>query len=264
MPVDDPIEQQIDFLIDEIDAFMAGKYPFLLRDILEHPLDYRDDPTTLMDIERMKLDVSRYFDERLTELKDNITAYKADALKSTRLAEKLQAEVEAAAKTTKKPVIKPLTFARNEDEDQIIFVEQYEEGLKPALEAMAEKSLFVVDATIAVDEFKIGRWVFSNPENNYAVYVSFPVNPGAAIEIARDQMLIALDAVRDELQATMGLARVGPVPETMVTAPEAPEEEEAAPAPPKPPAKKEAPAPPPTAPKKEEPKKADNNKGKKK
>ena len=82
----DPVEDQINFMIDDIDARIAGKYPFKLRDMLEHPADFKDRQNILADVDRMKDDVSGYFKSRLEEVADLTDAYRKDAAKASNAA----------------------------------------------------------------------------------------------------------------------------------------------------------------------------------
>jgi len=203
----DPVEDQINFIIDEIDASMAGKYPFKLRDILEHPLDYKERPTIITELERMKEDVSDYFNKRKDEVADQAKLYMEEAAKASKVAERVEEAIEASAKAEKKGVVKPLTFARNEDQDEILFIDRYDDAtLSKAIDALVEHSLFVVDQSLEIDNFKVGRWVF--PESggkNRALFVSFPINPAGALEIAKDQMVLALDAVKSEVMTQLSI-----------------------------------------------------------
>jgi len=203
----DPVEEQINLIIDEIDATIAGKYPFRLRDMLEHPLDYKDRPTILIEIEKLKADVADYFAKRKEEVADATRAYMEEAAKASRVAERFQDAIESAAKSAKKPIVSPLVFARKEDEDEILFVEDYDENVYPkVIEALVSNCLFVVNASIMIDGFKVGRWVFPDSSGkNRAIFVSFPINPAGALDIARDQMILALDAVKTEIMTQLSL-----------------------------------------------------------
>jgi len=197
----DPVEEQINFIIDEIDATISGKYPFKLRDIYEHPLDYKERPTLMAEIEKLKGDVADYFSKRKEEVSDATKLYMDEATKASKVADKIDEEISTAAKSAKKAVIKPLTFTRKEDEDEIIFVDTYDDAsYSKAIDALVGSALFVVDSSLEIDNFKVGRWVFPDASGkNRAIFVSFPINPSGALDIARDQMVMALDAVKSEI-----------------------------------------------------------------
>lgn len=195
----DPVEEQVDFIIDEIDAYIAGRYPYKFRDILEHPLDYKDRPAIMVELDRMKGDLTAYFDARKAEAADAVKIYQKDAAASTKVADQLEDVVVSKAKSHKKPVVKPLVYTRREDEDEIFFVEKYDDSYANLIDALLDTALMVVDVSLDIEGYKVGRWVFPDANKNRAIYVSFPINPAGALEIAKDQMLVAIDAVKAEI-----------------------------------------------------------------
>ena len=203
----DPVEEQVDFLIDEIDTHIAGKYQYKFRDILEHPLDYKDRPTIMVELDRLKGDITSYFTARKAEAAEATTMYKRDAAVATKVAKQIADVIEDSAKAHKKPVIKPLTFARREEEDEIFFVDKFDESYKKFIDALLDTSMMVIDISIDIEGFMVGRWVFPDANKNRAIYVAFPINPAGALEIAMDQMLVAVDAVKAEMQAQLSLGR---------------------------------------------------------
>ncbi len=202
----DPVEEQIDFMIDEIDASIAGKYAFRFRDILEHPLDFKDSPTLMLDLEKLKADIAKYFDSRKDALGDAVKSYEKDAKVSSKLADDITDMVESKVKSNKKAMIHPLTYARREEQDEIIFLDKMEDTLDGAIDALVKNCLFVVDASVEIDNFKVGRWLFPDQQGkNRAVFVSFPINPAGALDIAKDQMIVAVDAVKAEISTQLAL-----------------------------------------------------------
>jgi len=201
----DPVEEQVDFMIDEIDAYISGKYAFKFRDILEHPLDYKDRPTVMVELDKMKNDITAYFDARKTEVVDAVKVYQRDAAASSKVAKQIADVVEAKAKSHKKAIIKPMVFTRREDEDEIFFVEKFDDSYERLVDALLDTALMVVDTSLEIEGYMVGRWVFPDANKNRAIYVSFPINPAGALEIAKDQMLVALDAVKAELQVQLAV-----------------------------------------------------------
>ena len=201
----DPVEEQVDFLIDEIDAMIAGKYPFKFRDILEHPLDYKDRPTIMMELDKLKGDISDYFERRKENAREAIRLYEGDAAAATKVAKKIADVISEKVKAAKKPFIKPLTYTRKEDEDEIIFVEKYDDSYEGVIDALVKNCLFVVDISMDLEGYTVGRWLFPDQNKNRAIFVSFPVNPAGALDIAKDQMLVAVDAVKSEIQTELAL-----------------------------------------------------------
>lgn len=202
----DPVEEQIDFMVDEIDAFIAGKYPFRFRDVLEHPMDLKDQPTVMVDIEKMKEDIGKYFEGKKSLLGTAIKSFEKEAVGATRIANSIESIVMEKAKAGKKAVIHPLTYARREDQDEIIFLDKMDDAYEGVVEALVKNSLFVVDATIKIDDYKAGRWIFPDSSGKTrAIFISFPINPASAMDIARDQMLITLDAAKNEMAMQLSL-----------------------------------------------------------
>ena len=202
----DPVEEQIDFMIDEIDAFIAGKYPFRFRDVLEHPVDYKNQPTIMVDLEKLKDDISKYFEGRKSMLGDAVKAFQKEAVGATKLANTISTIVDDKAKANKKAVISPLTYARREDQDEIVFIDEMEDAYEGVVDALVKNSLFVVDSTVEIDDYKAGRWIFPDSSGKTrAIYVSFPINPAGAMDIARDQMLVAVDAAKNEISTQLAL-----------------------------------------------------------
>lgn len=216
----DPIDDQVNFIIDDIDAAIEGKYPYKLRDILERPADFRDRSSILPEIDRMKGDVDAYFKSKRAELSDMTDVYKKEAAKASSIAQAVGELVKNAARDEKKPLIRPITFVRKDEDDEIIFIDRAEESLPKALAALAADALFVADLSMEVDGFKVGRWVFpgSNGKNR-GVFVAFPVNPSGAIDITRDQLELALDAVKDEITRQLTIEGKRPVSNVPATPP---------------------------------------------
>ena len=198
----DPVDEQVNFIVNDIDSEIAAKHPFSLRDILERPQDFSDRATIQTDIDSMKDDISAYFGRKKEQVADEAKAYAKDASKASKAAESIADAIKSAAKSAKKSVITPLAYARDEERDEILFVDAFDEASLPgAVSALVNDALFVVNTSLEIDGYTVGRWLFpsSNTNRNRALYVSFPVNPAGALDIARDQMLMALDAVKDEI-----------------------------------------------------------------
>jgi len=195
------LQEQMDLIIDDIDGSIAGKYVFTLRDLLENPDDYADTPDIGKEIDRLKIDVNRYFENKRTEVADQVSKYKDDALKATRLADKIGGAVKDKAKSIKKPFVTPLFFVRKEDEDEVLFIDNYDTSHEALLDEMIKGSMFVVDTSLLVENFKVGRWIFVGENKNRGLYVFFPVNPIGVLDIAKDQMTMALDGLKIELES---------------------------------------------------------------
>lgn len=195
------LQEQMDLIIDDIDDSIAGKYVFTLRDLLENPDDYADTPDIGKEIDRLKVDVNLYFEKKRTEVADQVSKYKDDALKATRLADKIGGAVKDKAKSIKKPFVVPLFFARKEDEDEVIFIDNYDTSYEALLDEMIKGSMFVVDTSLLVENFKVGRWIFVGENKNRGLFVFFPVNPLGVLDIAKDQMTMALDGLKIQLES---------------------------------------------------------------
>ncbi|MCX6775773.1 MAG: hypothetical protein NT130_02925 [Candidatus Micrarchaeota archaeon] len=195
-------QEQMDLIIDDIDDSIAGKYVFTLRDLLENPNDYADTPDIGKEIDRLKIDVNLYFENKRTEVADQVSKYKDDALKATRLADKIGGAVKDKAKSIKKPFVVPLFFVRKEDEDEVLFIDNYDTSHEALLDEMIKGSMFVVDISLLIENFKVGRWIFVGENKNRGLFVFFPVNPLGVLDIAKDQMTMALDGLKIELEST--------------------------------------------------------------
>ncbi|MCX6776909.1 MAG: hypothetical protein NTY73_03000 [Candidatus Micrarchaeota archaeon] len=195
------LQEQMDLIIDDIDDSIAGKYVFTLRDLLENPDDYADTPDIGKEIDRLKVDVNLYFEKKRAEAADQVSKYKDDALKATRLADKVGGAVKDKAKIIKKPFVTPLFFVRKEDEDEVLFIDNYDTSYEALLDEMIKGSMFVVDASLVIENFKVGRWIFVGENKNRGLYVFFPVNPIGVLDIAKDQMTMALDGLKIELES---------------------------------------------------------------
>jgi len=195
------LQEQMDLIIDDIDDSIAGKYVFTLRDLLENPDDYADTPDIGKEIDRLKVDVNLYFEKKRAEAADQVSKYKDDALKATRLADKVGGAVKDKAKSIKKPFVTPLFFVRKEDEDEVLFIDNYDTSYEALLDEMIKGSMFVVDASLVIENFKVGRWIFAGENKNRGLFVFFPVNPLGVLDIAKDQMTMALDGLKIELES---------------------------------------------------------------
>jgi len=195
------LQEQMDLIIDDIDDSITGKYVFTLRDLLENPDDYADTPDIGKEIDRLKVDINLYFESKRTEASDQVSKYQDDALKATRLADKIASVVKDKAKSIKKPFITPLFFVRKEDEDEVIFVNNYDTSYEALLDELIKGSMFVADISMPVENFKVGRWVFAGECKNRGLFVFFPVNPIGVLDIAKDQISMALDGLKIELES---------------------------------------------------------------
>jgi hypothetical protein len=194
-------QEQLDLMIDDIDRSIAGKYVFTLRDLLENPDDYAETPDVDKEIDKLKKDVSAYFDDMISGASEQVTKYKDDAMKSTRLAEKFEGVLMDKVKSAKKPFVSPFYFVRKEDDDEIIFIDNYDTAYEGLLEELLKSTMFVVNTSIQVDTFKMGRWVFVGENKNRGISIFFPVNPTGVLEMAKEQLAIALDGVKLDLEA---------------------------------------------------------------
>jgi hypothetical protein len=196
------VQEQLDLIIDDIDNTIAGKYIFTLRDLLENPTDYADTPDIGKEIDKLKEDINSYFEKRRAEASEQISKYNEDALKATRLAEKLEMVVRDKAKSVKKPFVTPVFFVRREDEDEVIFIDNYDTSYEALIEELAKASMFIVDSSMPIETFKVGRWVFVGENKNRGLYIFFPVNPIGMFDVAKDQILLALDGIKLDLETS--------------------------------------------------------------
>ncbi|MEM3556044.1 MAG: hypothetical protein QXF56_04975 [Candidatus Micrarchaeia archaeon] len=196
------VSQQLDMIIDDIDNTIAGKYPFTLRDLLENPDDYSDIPDVGKEIDKLKKDIEEYFETKKAEAAEQLSKYKEDALKATRLAEKLEMVVKDKANSQKKPYVTPLFFVRKEDEDEVLFIDNYDPSFDGLIDELARRSMFVVNASMPIESYKVGRWVFVGENKNRGVYVFFPLNPVGLFDVAKDQITLALDGIKMDLEAS--------------------------------------------------------------
>jgi len=196
------LKEQLDLIIDDIDTSLAGKYVFTLRDLLENPDDYADTPDIGKEIEKLKTDITSYFDKKKAEASEQTAKYKEDAMKATRLAEKLGMVVKDKAKGMKKPFITPVFFARKEDEDEVIFVDSYDTSYEALIDELMKSSIFIVDSSMPIETFNVGRWVFVGENKNKCLYIFFPVNPVGMFEVAKDQILLTLDGIKLDLESS--------------------------------------------------------------
>jgi hypothetical protein len=194
-------QEQLDLIIDDIDKSIAGKYIFTLRDLLENPGDYAETQDIGKEIDKLKLDVNSYFDNIISGASEQVTQYKDDAMKATRLAEKFEGVLKDKAKGAKKPFLSPFYFARNEDEDEVIFIDNYDTSYEALVDKLLESSMFVINTTMEVDTFKMGRWVFVGQNKNRGISIFFPTNPTGILEIARDQLATALEGVKLDMES---------------------------------------------------------------
>jgi hypothetical protein len=154
------------------------------------------------EIERLKGDVSSYFEDMVSSASDQITKYKDDAMKATRLAERFEGVLKDKAKNMKKPFLTPFYFVRKEDEDETIFIDNYDTSYEALLDELLKSSMFVVNASMLIDTFRMGRWIFVGENKNRGISVFFPVNPVGVLEMARDQLSTALEGVKLDLEAS--------------------------------------------------------------
>jgi hypothetical protein len=194
-------QEQLDLMIDEIDRSIAGKYVFTLRDLLENPADYSETQDIGKEIDKLKVDVNSYFDEMISGASEQVSKYKDDAMKATRLAEKFEGVLKDKAKGAKKPFISPFYFARNEDEDEVIFIDSYDTSYESLVDKLLDASLFVINTTMEIETFKMGRWVFVGENKNRGISILFPANPVGILEMAKDQLATALEGVKLDLES---------------------------------------------------------------
>jgi hypothetical protein len=194
------LQEQLDLIIDDIDDEIAGRYVFTLRDLLENPMDYVDSPNVLREIDAVKRDLDDYFERRKSEVAPQTARFKEDAMKSSRVADKLDEVIKSVTKELKKPLVIPLVFIRKEDDEEVIFIDRFEPTYNDLISELAKNSMFVADLSIKFEDFKVGRWIFVGSSKNRAIFVSFPVNPAGVLDLAKDQLNIALDSVRTDLE----------------------------------------------------------------
>lgn len=199
-------QEQLDLMIDDIDRSIAGKYVFTLRDLLENPDDYAETPDVDKEIDKLKDDVDKYFDDMISGASEQVNKYKDDAMKSTRLAEKFEGVLKDKVKNAKKPLVSPFYFVRKEEDDEVIFIDNYDTAYESLLEELLKSTMFVVNASIEVDTFRMGRWVFVGENKNRGISIYFPVNPVGVLEMAKEQLATALDGVKLDME-TLGKAK---------------------------------------------------------
>jgi hypothetical protein len=194
-------QEQLDLIIDDIDRSIGGKYVFTLRDLLENPDDYSETQDVGKEVDKLKADVNAYFDNMIAGASEQLTQYKDDAMKATRLAEKFEGILKDKAKNAKKPFVNPFFFVRNEDDDETIFIDSYDTSYEALVDELLKSTIFVVNTSILTDTFKMGRWVFVGESKNRGISIFFPANPVGVLEMARDQLATALDGVKIQLES---------------------------------------------------------------
>jgi hypothetical protein len=193
-------QDQLDLIIDDIDRSIAGKYVFTLRDLLENPDDYSGTQDIGKEIDKLKGDINAYFDDMIAGASEQVSKYKEDAMKATRLAEKFEGVLKDKAKGMKKPFVFPFYFTRKEEDDETIFIDNYDTSYESLVDELLKSSMFVVDTSIPIDTFRMGRWIFVCENKNRGISIFFPLNPVGALEIAKDQLSSALEGVKMGLE----------------------------------------------------------------
>ncbi len=194
-------QEQLDLIIDDIDRSLAGKYVFTLRDLLENPGDYSETQDVGKEIDKLKKDVSAYFDDIIAGASEQVAKYKDDAMKATRLAEKFEGVLKDKAKSAKKPFVTPFYFVRKEEDDETIFIDTYDTSYEAVVDELLKSSMFIINTSLPVDTFRMGRWVFVGENKNRGISVFFPTNPVGVLEMAKDQLSTALEGVKIDLES---------------------------------------------------------------
>lgn len=194
-------QEQLDLIIDDIDKSLEGKYVFTLRDLLENPTDYAETQDIAKEIDKLKDDVNAYFDDMVAGASEQVTKYKEDAMKATRLADKFEGVLKDKAKSAKKPYVTPFYFVRNEEEDETIFIDNYDTSYEALVDELLESTMFIVNTSIPVDTFRMGRWVFVGVNKNRGISIYFPANPVGVLNLAKEQLANAIDGIKADMES---------------------------------------------------------------
>ncbi len=174
-------------IIEALEPKINSTYGVSLKDLLNNPAFYVSKDGIETTVANIREEATSYISDLESKLQDDKKNLEKDGLKCDAVSKQLAQNISMQAKQNNVPLIKPNGMDRNEDEDEVLYINNIDNGTIALISKLTAISSFIVDFSTSYKTYSLGRWIFDG-QKNYMVAVSMEPNP-----------IIDLDAVNDEL-----------------------------------------------------------------
>ncbi len=188
-----------DEIIKSLDRQISAKYKLTLRGFLTDPTKFAVTPNIQTTIENLKEEVNSYIDKKANDMVPEKRAFEDAAMRADALTTQLGQTISVQARQNSIPIIKPILFERDTDEDEHIYVDAVDNGIISLVSKLIASSTYVLDSTAAYGNYKVGEWLFSSSKN-YLISVYLPSNGYFVLQTSRDEIIGLLNSASAALK----------------------------------------------------------------
>ncbi len=175
-----------DMLITQFDANSGKDRKISARDFLSDPLKYGSEEGINEIAESMHKDLTAFIDNSIQSVPTLKTEFESALQRCDSATTLISQAIAARAKTSKIPVIRPVSVERNTPEE-IISVLESTPDVNSMIDKLTSGSYLIADFTRDVEGKKIGNWLFSGAKN-YVLNIYIPYNEYKSLKDSKNEL----------------------------------------------------------------------------
>ena len=186
-------------IIEDIAPDIKDKYNIDLKDLLMKPEFYVSKKGIEVTVDNINEDINNYMADMESSMQDDKKDFEKDGLKCDAVSKQLSQNISMQAKQNNIPLIKPLDIERDTEIEEVIQINNIDNGVMALISKLSSLSNFIADFSSNYKTYSMGRWLFDG-KKNYVVNVSLEPNAYAEFDIAREEITALVNNVRDYLK----------------------------------------------------------------
>jgi hypothetical protein len=189
-----PWSENADVVIEGVSQTINDKYGVALKDILTKPAFYVSKKGMETTFSNIREEVGNYIQELAKSMDDDRKNMEKDGLKCDAVTKQLAQNISMQAKQNNIPIIKPASMDRNTDNDEVIYVNNIDNGVMALLAKLSANSSFIADFSTTYKTYNLGQWLFDG-QKNFLISVAMEPNPYMDLDSAKDEINMIMDGV---------------------------------------------------------------------
>ncbi len=185
-----------DTIIKQVSPSIKTKYSVDLNTLLLDPSQFSGKPVAAK-LDSITADVNSEID-RIAESFGSASARLQDEMsKYDSVSKRLAQHISLHAKQGNVPVVEPYFVTRDENKEEVIYVDNADDATMQLAEKLVSLSNVILKFNTEYKDYSIGGWMFSTPSKTYLLRVNIPPNPVLDLEAARSEITGALESAKD-------------------------------------------------------------------
>jgi hypothetical protein len=189
-----PWDSQTDAFVNDIDTDTTKNYNVSLRKLLLHPEEFENVENMADTIDKIKADVTSYFEDTLAGLKDEEVELTKQLESVDSLYSQINQTVSSRAGIARVPFLKPVDMDLGNSNPETIYIDKYDGQADMLITKLVNESNYVCDLSDSYRKYRIGNWVFSGSKT-HVISVQPPESIIVQVENSRDTITSMLDDI---------------------------------------------------------------------